>query len=164
MIKRLTILLTGILLPALPMMAQAEKVHQRSAELAQRDPHGWIMTLTAVAVVFAALILLAIAYNILGYYNGGKGAERIAARRKARAERKAARKARENSEMSPETAAAIALALDAMGGNETEAAIATALSLYLSDSVHDTESYVLTIRPQQSAWSQKGQNFRQLPK
>lgn len=161
-----------MLLPGLPMLAQAERIHQRSAELAQRDPHGWIMTLTAVAVVFSALIILAIAYNILGYFNGGKGAEKIAAWRKARAERKAAVKDAKEAAvkdadangLSPETAAAIAMALNAMGGNETEVAIATALSLYLSDSVHDTESYVLTIRPQHTAWNAKGQNFRQLPK
>ena len=45
-----------------------------------------------------------------------------------------------------EIAAAIALALRLEGGNETEAAIALALDRYLNESVHDNESYVITIR------------------
>lgn len=151
----------AMFLPLALMLAQSGKIQQRSAELAEKDPYGWIMTITAVAVVFSALIILAVCYNILGYYNGGKGAEKIAAWRKARAERKANRQA--GNQGNPEVAAAIAMALKAHNGGETEAAIACALHLYLSETVHDRESYVLTIRRGNSQWNAKGQNFRMLP-
>ena len=38
----------------------------KSEMLAQRDPYGFIMTLTAVAVVFSALFILYIFFGILG--------------------------------------------------------------------------------------------------
>ena len=36
--------------------------------------------------------------------------------------------------------------------------------LYLSDTVHDAEPFVITLRPKASAWNDKRQNFRKLPK
>ena len=65
--------------------------------------------------------------------------------------------------MNEETALAIAMALDKACGGETNAAIATALHLYFNDTVHDQESFVLTIRPTQSAWASRHFTLRQLP-
>lgn len=66
-------------------------------------------------------------------------------------------------EMTAEVAAAISMALDQECCGEVYAAIATAMHLYQEDSVHDRESFVLTIRRTRSDWNIKGQNFRQMP-
>ena len=47
---------------------------------------------------------------------------------------------------SSEEAAAIALALDSELNGETYAAIGAALHNYFNDTVHDQESYIITIR------------------
>ena len=47
---------------------------------------------------------------------------------------------------SPEEAAAIALALDQEMNGETYAAIGLALHQYLNETVHDNESYIITIK------------------
>ena len=44
----------------------------KSEMLAQRDPYGFIMTVTAVAVVFGALLVLYVFFGILGGFNSGK--------------------------------------------------------------------------------------------
>ena len=66
--------------------------------------------------------------------------------------------------VSGEVAAAIALALQADAGSETEAAIATALHLYLSDAIHDVEPGIITLRRTPSAWDNKQSNFRKTPR
>ena len=63
-----------------------------------------------------------------------------------------------------EVAAAIALALDMEQDGDTYAAIATAVHLYLSESIHDVEPGIITIQKQPSAWANKSLNFRQLPR
>ena len=66
---------------------------------------------------------------------------------------------------SDEIAAVIALAMDMEQGGDVYAAIALAMDLYFSDTVHDAESFVLTMRPKEgSAWNDKKQNFRKLPR
>ena len=45
-----------------------------------------------------------------------------------------------------EVAAAIAMALDKEFGSETYAAIGMALHQYFNDTVHDFESYIITIK------------------
>ena len=68
-------------------------------------------------------------------------------------------------EIPGEVAAAIALAMDMEQGGDDYAAIAMALHLYFSDAVHDTESFILTMRPKEgSAWNDKKQIFRKLPR
>ena len=66
--------------------------------------------------------------------------------------------------MTPEVAAAIALALERELGGEVYAAIALAMHQYLNDSVHDNESFIITIRHNQSAWNHKEQGFRKSPR
>ena len=63
-----------------------------------------------------------------------------------------------------EVAAAIALALDMEQGGDTYAAIATAVHLYLSDSVHDVEPGIVTIHRTESSWNNKALTFRKLPR
>ena len=120
--------------------------------MAQIDPHGWTLTLISVSTVFAALIVLYFIYNFSGNLFSGKF------KRKPKAP-KAPKGA-----VSGEVAAAIALALQADAGSETEAAIATALHLYLSDAVHDVEPGIITLRRTPSAWDNKQSNFRKTPR
>ena len=120
--------------------------------MAQVDPHGWTLTLISVSTVFAALIVLYFIYNFSGNLFSGKF------KRKPKAP-KAAKGA-----PSGEVAAAIALALQAEAGGETEAAIATALHLYLSESVHDIEPGFITIRHNASSWDDRQSNFRKTPR
>jgi Na+-transporting methylmalonyl-CoA/oxaloacetate decarboxylase gamma subunit len=110
-------------------------------KMAQTDPHGWTLTLISVSVVFSALIILYGVYSLIGKIN--MDAER-----------------RKGGAPGPEEAAAIAMALEAELGSADEAAIALALHLYLSETVHDTEPGVVTIRRVRSAWNDNSLNFR----
>lgn len=118
----------------------------------QTDPHGWTLTLISVTVVFTALIVLYFIYNLSGNIFSGKF--------------KRAPKAKKAAKGAPdaEVAAAIALALDMEQDGDTYAAIATAVHLYLNDSVHDVEPGIVTIVRKESAWNNKALNFRKLPR
>ena len=118
----------------------------------ETDPHGWTLTLISVSVVFAALIVLYFVYSLSGNIFSGKF--------------KRAHKAKKAAKGTPdaEVAAAIALALDMENGGDVYAAIATAVHLYLNDSVHDVESGIVTIVRKDSAWNNKTLNFRKLPR
>lgn len=111
----------------------------KAEKLMRTDPHGFTLTLVAVGVVFLALVVLYLCYTLVGAICTGKF--RRPGGKKAGKKAGKAGKAAEG-----EIAAAIALALRLEGGNETEAAIALALDRYLNESVHDNESYVITIR------------------
>ena len=131
----------------------SQNEESNAQKMARQDPHGWILSITSVSVVFGALAILWFLFWLLF--------ERPA-KQKAQPKKAAVRKA---DSIDAETAAAIALALDMEQGGDTYAAIAMALHLYLSDAVHDNESFVITIkRPPVSAWNDKSQNFRQLPR
>ena len=106
----------------------------KSEMLAQRDPHGFIMTLTAVAVVFSALFILYIFFGILGDIISGKLKRRISPKVKTASKVPDA-----------ETASAIALALQEENAGEIQAAIAVALEEHFGHNVHDQESYIITI-------------------
>ena len=113
------------------------------------DPHGWTLSLVAVSVVFSALLILFIVYSLSGNIFTGKFK----------------RKPREKSAKGVpdgETAAAIAMALAQYRGSDPEmAAIAAALLLYLSESVHDTEPGIITIKREiPSDWGNKALLFR----
>lgn len=47
-------------------LLQAENVLIKSAEMAQKDPYGWIITVVSVSVVFISLALLFILYYLIG--------------------------------------------------------------------------------------------------
>ena len=116
----------------------------------QTDPNGLTLTLISVSVVFAALIVLYCIYSLSGALFSGK----------FKRERKPSVKASPDAEV----AAAIALALDMEQDGDTYAAIATAVHLYLNDSIHDVEPGIVTIRRTSSAWSDKALTFRKLPR
>ena len=133
-------------------------ITDKGAALLQTDPHGTTLTLIAVSTVFLGLIILYCIYTLSGNIFSGKYKKDPSKKKAAKA--KASAKA---GGMSPEVAAAIAMALNAGAGNEAEIAALTALSLYFGTSTHDAESYVLTIKDADVTWNNK-MNFRKLPR
>ena len=134
----------------------------KAESLWQTDPHGWTLTLIAVGTVFLALIILCFIYSLSGNIFSGKY-------KKAREERnakatalKAAAAPKATGKVADDVAAAIAMALQMNGGDEVYAAIATALHLHTSCNSRVDESFILTIKPTQSAWGNKLLNFRKL--
>ncbi len=119
------------------ILQTSASVLQKSAEMADKDPHGAIITLVSVSVVFVALIVLYFAYTFIGNLSSGKIS--LPKRRSAEKKQKAAGPTQEE-------AAAIAMALDQELNGETYAAIGMALPQYFNDTVHDNESYIITIK------------------
>lgn len=114
------------------------QVLRKSAEMADKDPHGIIITAVSVTVVFAVLIILFFAYTLIGKLLSGKITMKV--------RKPAAKRAAGKGRPGEEEAAAIAMALDSELNGEIYAAIGTALHQYLDDTVHDYESYIITIR------------------
>ena len=121
------------------LLQVSENVVRKSAEMAARDPHGIIITVVSVAVVFTALVVLYFAYTFAGKAVNGKVDWKSLVRRFKR-------KSKGKGMPSEEEAAAIAMALDQELNGETYAAIGLALHQYLNDTVHDNESYIITIK------------------
>ena len=121
------------------LLQVSENVVRKSAEMAARDPHGIIITVVSVAVVFTALVVLFFAYTFVGKAVNGKVDWKSLVRRFKR-------KSKGKGMPSEEEAAAIAMALDQKLNGETYAAIGLALHQYLNDTVHDNESYIITIK------------------
>ena len=120
----------------------------KSQIMKEKDPHGWVLTLISVMVVFSALLILAIIFGQIGKWN------------RRRQEGPKPKRGRED-----EIAAAISMALRQELGGEVYAAIAMALDDYLGSGIHDSESFVITIVPSGNGnWNDKTQNFRQLPR
>lgn len=136
----------------------------KAQDMAEKDPRGFILSLVAVTVVFTALAILWFLFWLFF--------DRPA--KKAKAAQASSAKPGKTSSVIPsvakespsdEIAAVIALAMDMEQGGDVYAAIALAMDLYFSDTVHDAESFVLTMRPKEgSAWNDKKQNFRKLPR
>lgn len=127
------------------MLLQAsESVIRKSAEMAEKDPHGLIITLVSVTVVFSSLIILYFAYTFIGKLSSGQ--MKLSLPKRKSEVKVGDRKA---GIPDPEEAAAIALALDQELNGETYAAIGLALHQYLNDTVHDMESYIITIKRKQ---------------
>lgn len=123
------------MLPLTFIPLDAAKVAGKAAHMAEVDPHGWIITIVSVSVVFIALFILFICYTLIGKFSTGEAAGW-------------AKKALRKGGPTPDEAAAIALALEEELGSdeETAAAIGLALDRYMNEYVHDNESYVITIR------------------
>ena len=131
----------------------------KSEVMKEKDPHGWVLTLIAVMVVFTALMILSFIFGWIGNYNKKPSAKGIKASKPRKVKKLKAR------DVSPEIAAAISMALSQEFGGEVYAAIALALDDYLGGGIHDQESFILTIKPTPgSTWADKAQNFRQLPR
>jgi len=128
----------------------------KAQEMAEKDPHGFILTIVSVGVVFLSLAILWFLFTSL-FKDKSKQAKKEAAPKK-----KASSK---DVPMDDATALAIALALEMEQGGDDIAAIAMALHLHLTQSVHDAESFVVTFQQDNSsAWRNKQLNFRQLPR
>ena len=117
-------------------------------KMKQIDPYGWILALTAMAVVFTALILLYFIFKAIGNANIKASNKKAAA--------------------AAGTGAAAAVKTDfGEVPAETYAAIATAMHLYMADEeAHDDESFVVTMNPVDrtyTPWSTHIQGFRQTP-
>lgn len=122
---------------SMTILQVSENVIRKSAEMADKDPHGLIITLVSVSVVFAALILLYFAYTLIGMMTNGKLSLKTG-------------KSKDNTgKPSDEVVAAIAMALQQELNGEIYAAIGLALHQHFNDSVHDEESYIITIRRQE---------------
>lgn len=120
------------------LLQVSERVLAKSAEMAEKDPHGVIITLVSVSVVFIALIVLYFAYTFIGRISSGELKMKMPKRKAAPKPVKGV--------PTKEEAAAIALALDQEMNGEAYAAIGMALHQYLNDTVHDMESYIITIK------------------
>lgn len=117
----------------------------------EKDPHGFVLTIISVLVVFFSLFILSRIFKYVGKASMKSGTKTL--------------KPARGKEMTPEAAAAVAMALQQEYGGEVEAAIAMALHSYLSECAHDQESYVLTIRPVSgSQWNDRTQSFRKSPR
>jgi len=121
--------------------------------MAETDPHGFTLALIAVFTVFTALVILYFVYSFIGKASN-TDTPKIKRHKKVKAGKDA----------DAETAAAIAMALEAELGGEVNAAIALALHMHLSNSVHDIEPGIITFAPRESAWSNPLLNFRKSPK
>ena len=125
--------------------------HPGSLRMTEIDPHGWTLSIIAVSVVFSALLILFLVYSLSGGIFTGKFKRRPKASRRT---------------PDAETAAAIALALELDSADAgVPAAIATALHLYLGESVHDIEPGFITIRRKPvSDWNNKALTLRRKAK
>lgn len=129
-----------------------------SQKMAREDKHGFVLTLVSVSVVFAALLVLWWLFSLLGKASTKKGDKGCGCSCDSKS------KVKNSGKLTPEVAAAISLALDQEMNGEVYAAISAALHLNMEDSVHDKESFVITIRHKESNWNNKELNFRQLPR
>lgn len=135
----------------------------KSDQMAERDPHGWILTLVSVSVVFSALAILWFFFWLL-FERPAKKRSLDSARDDRPVISTKAKGRMEKSTPDGEVAAAIALALDMEESGDIYAAIALALHLELGATAHDAESFVLTIRPTpNSAWNNPADGFRRKP-
>ena len=124
------------------MLLQASQtVAEKSADMLDKDPHGMIITIVSVSVVFCALIILFFAYSFIGKLSSGQ--IRFSFPKTGRKHKETNGK---GGAVQEEVAAAIAIALDQEMNGEAYAAIAMALHQYLNDTVHDNESYLITIK------------------
>ena len=123
-------------------------VAAKAAQMTERDPHGWIMTLVAVSVVFLSLFVLQYCYRFIGWMNKRNRQEKRHRLLKKRLLRRLKRQEGQN----PEVAAAIATALSLETSGQVQAAIALALDRYFNECVHDRESYVITIKHRQKTY------------
>ena len=128
----------------LDMTAGAQK-------MAVTDPHGFILSLIAVFTVFTALVILYFVYSFIGNLSQPKA-------------KKQTKPGKAGKGPDPETAATIAMALEAELGTATYAAIGLAIHLHLGSSVHDTEPGIITMVPRNSAWGSPVNSFRKTPK
>lgn len=151
--------------PASPSPLSVNGKHNQKTKaqiIKENDPHGYTLTVVSISVVFLALLILFGIYNLSGKFFSGQIKLRNPFKRSDKPVRAAALSQAAGKE--EEIALAIAMALQAECGGETEAAIALALHRYLSESAHDAEPFVITLKPRSSAWNDKSKLFRKQPR
>lgn len=137
------------------ILLQSSKMTEGAKRMAEADPHGWTLTLISVAVVFIALVILFLIFDLMG---------KISIKADSRkASNKRFPKIRKGSKPDAEVAAAIAMALEAENSDNIPIAISTALALYFGHEIHDSESFVITIRRPSTAWGSPALRFRKNP-
>ena len=145
--------------PSPRVLNGSQNVESSAQRMARTDPHGFILTIVSVSVVFSALAILWFFFWLLFERPAKKKAKQPAGPGKKAA------LAKPGAQPDAEVAAAIGMALDLEQNGDVYAAIAMALHLYLGDTAHDAESFVLTIKPSQDGrWNDKTKNFRKLPR
>lgn len=133
----------------------------RSIALKEQDPNGFILTLTAVLVVFSSLLMLVVVFRSIGkfmlYLNERSKQKELKSQTEYKPNTHSAKSTPTNEEL-----VAIGLALDSELGvcrDEVIAAIAMALRAELEQQ-HDTESYVLTIKHRPTQWNARAEGIR----
>lgn len=122
-------------------------------DLTAQDPHGWVLTLTSVSVVFLALVSLIIVFTVIG---------RLFSKRTAQAG-SVPTFGVASPRLSAEAEAAVAMALrqwQAERDAEIMAVIALALDAELN-AQHDQESFTLTIQRRATQWNARSLGLRQ---
>lgn len=107
--------------------------------MAMTDPHGFMLTIVCVAVVFMGLIILFGVYSLSGAIFSGRFSRKAGSSGSS----------------------------DAKAGTPDDAdmaAVAAAVGMYLSESTHDEQSGVITIRRQTSPWADKSLTLRRNPR
>ena len=111
-------------------------------KFAKEDPHGYIISLVAMGIVFSTLLMLAILFYLFGKAN----------------------KAANKDENPASTEPAKVVDTPAATGASDEAIAAICMALFQHFNAHDEESGVLTFnRNADTAWSSKSSMMRQLP-
>ncbi len=117
----------------------------KSMIMKKQDPYGWIMAVTAMSVVFLALIILYFIFKLTGKLSVRNANKKAAVAKKI-----------ENPKV-----------LNREVSGETFAAIAASLHQYFTENeAHDEESYIVTMHHTDrsySPWSSKIYGLRQLP-
>ena len=119
-------------------------VNENIEKFAEHDPHGYIIALVAMGIVFSTLLMLSILFYLFGKAN------------------KAANKEDKPAAPAP---AAVADVQPASADANDEAMAAICMALYQHFNSHDEESGVLTFdRNANTAWSSKSNMMRELPR
>lgn len=106
-----------------------------SDRMAITDPHGFMLTIVSVSVVFLGLIILFCVYTLSGAIFSGRFSRKKADAKPAEAQ--------------------------AGASSDTDmAAVAAAVGMYLSDTLHDDETSIITISRQTSPWADKSLTMR----
>ncbi len=133
-----------------PGKFNSRPVNTNIQEFKEKDGHGFILSLTAMGVVFTALALLFICFMLFGKAFAAK--DKKAAATKAEADNEAAPLA----DVEP----------DAQPGSNDEAIAAICMALYQHLNAHDEESGILTFdhsHDMPSAWASKGHLLLHVP-
>ncbi len=144
-------------------LAQTAGQSDKIARLKVEDPNGFVLTITAVLVVFSALITLAIVFTSVGKLMqkfSGETAQQGQAPKKA--ESKKPKKVSKNAP-SEDVSVAISMALtQELQARSEDVVVAIAMALREElECQHDEESYCLTIQHRPTQWNARSQSMRQ---